>query len=97
MEMAEGEPPYMEFPPLRALFLITTKGIPGLSNPSQWSNTLQEFISLSLEVEVERRPHAATLLEHPFTQKVCDSREITELIRRAKESKEDTNELLNDY
>ena len=31
MEMAEGEPPYMEFPPLRALFLITTKGIPELN------------------------------------------------------------------
>jgi serine/threonine protein kinase len=43
MEMAEGEPPYMEFPPLRALFLITTKGIPGLKEPEKWSRDFQEF------------------------------------------------------
>jgi len=36
MEMAEGEPPYMEFPPLRALFLITTKGIPELKDTKKW-------------------------------------------------------------
>jgi hypothetical protein len=48
-------------------------------------------------VEVEKRPTANALLEHPFTQKVCSPKEIVELIRRAKESKEDTNELLNDY
>jgi len=89
MEMAEGEPPYMEFPPLRALFLITTKGIPGLSNPSNWSSTLQEFISMSLEVDVDRRPTATALLEHPFISKVCNPNEIGELIRRSKAEKGD--------
>ena len=29
-EMAEGEPPYLEFPTARALFLILTKGVPDL-------------------------------------------------------------------
>merc|ERR1711991_593861 len=27
-ELLFGDPPYMEFPPLRGLFLLTTKGIP---------------------------------------------------------------------
>lgn len=43
MEMAEGDPPYMEFPPLRALFLITTKGIPGLRDPDSWSSEFSDF------------------------------------------------------
>jgi len=94
MEMAEGEPPYMEFPPLRALFLITTKGIPGLSNPSDWSNTLQEFVSITLEVEVDRRPTAAVLLDHPFLSRVAPPSEVTDLIARAKESKAAEAELL---
>jgi serine/threonine protein kinase len=37
MEMCEGEPPYMESPPLRALVLITTKGIPPLADAAKWS------------------------------------------------------------
>lgn len=43
MEMAEGEPPYMEYPPLRALFLITTKGIPGLRDPGAWTPVFSQF------------------------------------------------------
>jgi hypothetical protein len=35
--MAEGEPPYMDFAPLKALFLITTQGIPDLLEPERFS------------------------------------------------------------
>eukprot|EP01087_Luapelamoeba_hula_P013335 TRINITY_DN380_c0_g1_i1.p1 TRINITY_DN380_c0_g1~~TRINITY_DN380_c0_g1_i1.p1 ORF type:complete len:410 (-),score=71.83 TRINITY_DN380_c0_g1_i1:172-1401(-) len=66
MEMAEGDPPYMEFPPLRALFLITTKGIPDLKEPSKWSPTFREFVNLCLEKDPEKRPSADELLSHPF-------------------------------
>jgi len=63
MEMAEGEPPYMEFPPLRALFMITTKGIPGLKEPQKWSREFQSFVAQCLEKDAERRPDAVELLK----------------------------------
>ncbi len=84
MEMAEGEPPYMEFPPLRALFLITTKGIPGLKEPQKWSQDFQNFFSLCLEKEVSARPEAADLLKHPFMQRACSAREVIPVIQAAR-------------
>jgi protein-serine/threonine kinase len=63
MEMAEGEPPYMEFPPLRALFLITTKGIPPLKEPEKWTPEFQDFVNQCLVKEVEDRPGAEELLK----------------------------------
>ncbi len=62
MEMAEGEPPYMEFPPLRALFLITTKGIPDLKEPSAWTSDFKDFLQRCLEKEADARPDASDLL-----------------------------------
>jgi len=44
MEMCEGQPPYIEYPPLRALFLISTKGIPPLNEDARsYSSELKEF------------------------------------------------------
>jgi hypothetical protein len=63
MEMAEGEPPYMEFPPLRALFLITTKGIPGLKHPEAWSEEFKDFLTMCLQKDVASRPTADDLLQ----------------------------------
>jgi len=86
MEMLEGEPPYMEFPPLRALFLITTKGIPPLQDQGRWSPPLLDFYSKCLEKEVDKRPSAATLLEHPYLQTSCSAVEFAPIIEEARQA-----------
>jgi len=88
MEMAEGNPPYMEHPPLRALFLITTKGIPGLKSPDAWSSEFRQFVSLSLELEPNNRPDATQLLAHAFLKNSAPPAELALVIKRAKQSKE---------
>lgn len=60
MEMCDGKPPYMDFAPLRALFLITTKGIPKLTG--NWSQELLLFLDLCLQVKSEQRADTETLL-----------------------------------
>jgi tRNA A-37 threonylcarbamoyl transferase component Bud32 len=88
MEMCEGEPPYMEFPPLRALFLITTKGIPPLKESGKWSPELQDFLQKCLNKEPDQRPDAAALLRHPFIAKAGHPSELAKAIKEAKQAKE---------
>jgi len=88
MEMAEGEPPYMEFPPLRALFLITTKGIPDLKEPQKWSADFRSFVAMCLNKEVEDRPDALALLKHPFLKRGCPPKDLVKVIDAAKRDKE---------
>jgi len=93
MEMAEGEPPYMEFPPLRALFLITTKGIPDLKEQNKWSNEFKDFVSKCLVLDPELRPDAATLVGHPFLRKACHPSEFAPTIKDAKKWKKQNSEV----
>src|SRR5688572_10409157 len=93
MEMAEGDPPYMDFPPLRALFLITTKGIPDLEEPHKWSSEFRNFLSLCLQQDVSKRPDAATLLKHPFLKRACSPPSIADLVRKASHFKEEASKL----
>jgi len=94
MEMAEGEPPYMEFPPLRALFLITTKGIPDLKEPSKWSQNFQNFVSLCLEKDPNQRPDASELLKHPFMKTSTGGKGLVEAIEAARKAAAKNNDLL---
>jgi len=89
MEMAEGDPPYMEHPPLRALFLITTKGIPPVSRPEKWTENFKDFLNKNLTVEPQDRPTVAALLNHPFLLKQCQSNEIYDKALEAKKMKEE--------
>jgi len=87
MEMLEGEPPYMEFPPLRALFLVTTKGVPPPKNPP--SPQLQSFLGLCLEKNPDARGSADQLLAHPFISSACEPAEFVKAIEEARRAKEE--------
>ncbi|KAJ3054500.1 signal transducing kinase of the PAK [Rhizophlyctis rosea] len=86
IEMIEGEPPYLNENPLRALYLIATNGTPTLQNPEQLSEVFRDFLRVSLEVDAEKRPGAAELLKHPFLAKADPLRNLVPLIKAAKES-----------
>jgi serine/threonine protein kinase len=61
--MVEGEPPYLNQNPLKALYLIATNGTPKINNPDALSPVFKDYLAKCLETEVDRRPGAAQLLE----------------------------------
>eukprot|EP01101_Sappina_pedata_P004270 TRINITY_DN1781_c0_g1_i1.p1 TRINITY_DN1781_c0_g1~~TRINITY_DN1781_c0_g1_i1.p1 ORF type:complete len:487 (-),score=168.05 TRINITY_DN1781_c0_g1_i1:116-1576(-) len=83
-EMMEGEPPYMDLPSAKALFLIITKGLPELKKGSKFSNDLKDFLNMSLTKEPESRPEAIELLQHPFIACACSPKEFMPIIAKAK-------------
>lgn len=88
IEMIEGEPPYLNETPVRALFLIATNGKPQLKDPSKMSKELLDFIDRCLEVDVEKRASATELLTHPFLEKACELTSLRQNIIAARKSKD---------
>ena len=63
IEMIEGEPPYLEEEPLKALYMIATNGTPQLRNPEKLSLPFKNFLSCCLDVDVSKRASSDQLLE----------------------------------
>jgi p21-activated kinase 1 len=63
LEMIEGEPPYLNQNPLKALYLIATNGTPAIANPEALSPVFSDYLAKTLEVDAEKRPTATSLLQ----------------------------------
>lgn len=93
IEMIEGEPPYLNETPLRALYLIATNGTPKLKEPEALSYDIKKFLAWCLQVDFNKRGTAEQLLKDKF---VLESDEVSSLaplvkiamMKKAKESLE---------
>jgi p21-activated kinase 1 len=86
IEMIEGEPPYLNENPLRALYLIATNGKPEIKEREKLSTIFQDFLDRCLETQVEKRPTAAELLRHSFLKLSRPLISLNPLILAAKEA-----------
>lgn len=86
IEMVEGEPPYLNENPLRALYLIATNGTPQLQSPESLTEVFREFLAQCLQVDPEKRPSASKMLEHEFLSKADPLSSLAPLIQAAREN-----------
>jgi len=85
IEMIEGEPPYLNQNPLKALYLIATNGTPQIANPEALSPVFRDYLAKTLEVDAEKRPTATELLQHPFFKLSEPLRTLAPLIKAARD------------
>ncbi|XP_071838916.1 serine/threonine-protein kinase PAK 3-like [Apostichopus japonicus] len=86
IEMIEGEPPYLNENPLRALYLIATHGTPEIQHPERLSPVFKSFLAACLETEVEKRATSDELLQHPFLKLAKPLPSLVPLIHAAKDA-----------
>jgi p21-activated kinase 1 len=93
-ELAEGEPPYVDVPPMRALYLIVSAGIPVIRAPETRSSEFLDFLDHCLQREPDERWTADQLLQHPFLRLAADQKHIPAMIKLAEQlaKAEDFNE-----
>jgi len=65
IEMLEGAPPYLNEAPLKAIYLIASRGKPKI-NYDKLSSQLADFLDKCLNIDPDARATATELLRHPF-------------------------------
>lgn len=84
--MIDGEPPYWNQDPPRALYLIATTGTPTITNSENLSLRFRDYLARALDVDAVNRPDATQLLQHLFFGKAEPLSSLVPLIRAARET-----------
>ncbi|KAL6062574.1 signal transducing kinase of the PAK [Balamuthia mandrillaris] len=84
LEMAQGQPPYREMPPPKALLYIATRGVPIPEAVQHFSPAFISFLSLCLTKDERKRPTAEQLLGHPFLEQACEPSDMIAILEQAK-------------
>ncbi|XP_016044003.1 serine/threonine-protein kinase PAK 4 [Erinaceus europaeus] len=82
IEMVDGEPPYFNEPPLKAMKMIRDNLPPRLKNLHKVSPSLKGFLDRLLVRDPTQRATAAELLKHPFLAKAGPPASIVPLMRQ---------------
>lgn len=83
IEMVDGEPPFFNEPPLKALQCIRDLPPPKMRNMHRVSPRLQAFVDQVLVHDAARRATAYQLLQHQFLQQLPSSTCLVPLLRSA--------------
>jgi len=89
VEMLEGHPPYMKETPMRAMYLIASRGKPEVKSWNIISQEFRSFLESSLAFDPHQRASADALLTHPFLEKPASLKTITPNIVAARKKKQE--------
>lgn len=87
LEMIDGEPPYLNEAPLKALYLIAQNGKPEIKSRPNISQPFADFLDRCLCVDVDERASTKELLEHPFLQSAGPLSRLVPYIKAVKQLK----------
>eukprot|EP01118_Nematostelium_gracile_P009644 TRINITY_DN3259_c0_g1_i3.p1 TRINITY_DN3259_c0_g1~~TRINITY_DN3259_c0_g1_i3.p1 ORF type:complete len:806 (-),score=206.07 TRINITY_DN3259_c0_g1_i3:15-2150(-) len=92
IELAEKVPPYYNYLPFRAMFLIgdLKKPAPTLSQPEKWSKEFKDFIGRCLVKDPTKRASVEELLKHPFVACAGGPTDLVELVQEFQEQRQAT-------
>jgi len=87
LEMANGEVPRLDMPPMKVLFTISTEAPPTLDKPYLWSVDFKDFLDKCLRKDPNERWSAKQLLEHPFLRKAGSTEFIINMLQKIRDLK----------